>query len=400
MALGPDDASLNGEAAARPAASAMESLWRNFIAPETVNPAARPALLKAEAALNALVRGARLPAGLAAPAFKGDPASLRVQVYAASQGSAYNLEQRDALVASLRALGAAAEAGDESDFSLEQGPPAILVAPHEFITVSQELRKLADKSGRPGRRLLLINTAAVASEGFIAMAALNRAGAFVQWDLPSAVLLKAMGVPAYFMPPVFPADVKAPIPHFAKGGVHMERRVREFVPGERDDWEERPLDVASFNIYAPWLRASLAKVAQALSARACMLIRVEGGGLVRPPEGAFTSAVLARRAKIVLRLNANALGMDSCPASLWGAWLGGALLFSEPGLRIPGFSPRRHYVECAPQRLHEALAYYLDSEQGRAEALRIRADARQALAQHFPARRMALGLLGLLAGEA
>jgi hypothetical protein len=400
MAASLDKPSPQEEAARKRAGLAMDALWRNFVAPESLGPEARPHLLQAQSALDTLSRTGAFPRGLAAPAFRGDPAAMRVKVYAASQGTAYNLEQRDALVRCLRACGAAAEAGDEAGFGPDEGAPAILLGPHEFLRVSQGLRKLARDKGGHGRRLLMVNTTPVASEGFQALLAVGGGAAFVQGDLPSAVMLRAMGAPAYFLPPVWAADTEGPLPRFARGGVHVERRVREFVPGARDAWAERPLDLASFNIYTPWIKASLARLAPALSLRSCMLLRIQGNGEVVHPEGAYISAALARRAKIILRLGASPLGMDSGPASLWSGWLAGALLLSEPGFKHPGFVAGEHYVECPLERMPQALAFYLDTEEGRAEAGRIRDRAREALARHYPAGRLALGLLGLLAGEA
>ena len=377
---------------------ALIALWKNFMAPGSMLAEGRAHLEKAQAALDSLDEAAASFSILNVPGTLHAPPGIKVTVYAASRGTAFNIELRDALVANLARQGCAAMAGDEADFPPNEAIKALVVAPHEFYSVSSPFRELLVRRRSPGR-MLMVNTAPLASAGFKVMLALLNGDAFLQCDPQSVAVLRAFGYPAYFLPPAFPLDRLLPLPAADSVGVHLDGRTRRFLPDELGALSARPLDVLSLNDLTNLVRQRLCVLAPALSARNCMLIYNQVNARTMSTEPALIASGLAQRAKILLHLRPDRTGFDGGAASLWSGWLGGALVLSEPGCKVPGMEAGEHYVECGVEKIPEALDYYLDSTQGRLEAETIRANARVNLAGVYPPDRLVRGLMTLLAAE-
>ncbi len=325
----------------------------------------------------------------------------RATFYVSSHGNTFFTEMAEHLACGFRAAGAETRIVDEN---VEGLPPAgarehaIVVAPHEFFLLGDGPKRLSRRflarcslwlAEQPGseffamclwfarfaRRVLDVNPLTALAWGELGVSARALPLGWIDGfdDFADALEIEAPHVRASLAP-----EARAP--------VLVDRPLCE-----------RPIDVVFNGVLTQHRERFFARNAWFFSDLRCAFFmptpRIPISAHVASSLSAHDATALSQRSKILLNIHRSEM-----PYFEWhrlvvrGIWQK-ALVVSEPSLRVPGFEPGQHYIECELEQMPRKIEWLLRTEAGQAEAEAIRMRAFDALQRRYPLAAMAAAFL-------
>jgi glycosyltransferase involved in cell wall biosynthesis len=332
----------------------------------------------------------------------GAGAGHRVTLYVSTEGNAFFREMACHLAEGFRAAGAEARVADErAEIPLPDDTRrdhVIIVAPHEFFQLGDGPKRL---SFDLLRRASIWSAEQPGSIHFSMCLWYARFARRVLDANPlTAIVWEELGLPSR----AFPLGWVECFDDYADAAEIRSDSVRHaLAPDARSPIsvhrpiEERPLDVF-FNGVSTDRRAEFFAANAALFADLrCALYMPQKWHPVSEnlPSAldARDATALAQRAKISLNLHRSEL-----PYFEWhrivvrGMWQK-SVVVTEPSLRIPGFEPGEHYIECPLDAIPRKIEWLLRTKAGREELTAVRDRAFDALRSRYSLRAIAAAFL-------
>lgn len=326
----------------------------------------------------------------------------RVTLYVSSEGNAFFREMANHLAEGFRAAGADARVADErAEVPLPEDPRhdhAIIVAPHEFFQLGDGPKRL---SFDLLRRASIWSAEQPGSIHFSMCLWYARFARRVLDANPlTAIVWDELGLPSR----AFPLGWVDRFDDYADGAEIRSDAVRYALAPEArppisfdQPIDARPIDVF-FNGVSTDRRAEFFATNAALFADLrCALYMPQKW---HPVSETLPSALdardataLAQRSKISLNVHRSEL-----PYFEWhrivvrGIWQR-SVVVTEPSLRVPGFEPGEHYIECPLDEIPRKIEWLLRTKPGRAELAAVRERAFDALRTRYGLRGIAAAFL-------
>jgi hypothetical protein len=217
----------------------------------------------------------------------------------------------------------------------------------------------------------------------------------------TAVMLRMLGINAYFLPLGWDERHAASLP---RAHVRVRPPLLGMSPAERrlpktDNWADRPIDVLFVGTLSPRRSRIFARAARELAHYRCF---IHLPPIVRPIIAGSDDSLdardmsdLCRRAKIVLNIHRDELAYCEWHRVIFQAMRQGALVVTEPMMRVPGFTPGREFIAAEIRQIPQVIALLLGGKAGARRAAGIAARGRDALRRRFPAEKIARCTLDL-----
>jgi tetratricopeptide (TPR) repeat protein len=316
--------------------------------------------------------------------------SQRVGLYCSSQGNTFIREIADLIAATLTQAGHEVMRLNEQDTPPEQLNSHWIIAPHEFFYLGEGYRWAEHQQWLT--QAVMVNVEQPQTSWFSrAFDWLRHAAMVFDINVKSAALLKALGLPAEWLPlgylPNY-AALTAPtqLPEvLALRSLPPEWRYQ--LPDLEAPLSTRPIDLHFVGSLTARREQFFAQNAHWLSQHQCFWhIPAQDAPLMRAKEQVLeTPAVvgLSRRSKILLNIH-----RDELPYFEWqrlvfhGLWQN-TLVVTEPCHDIPGLVAGEHFIACALGDMATTIDWLLNSTEGQAIAERVRWAGHRALKEQF-----------------
>lgn len=324
-------------------------------------------------------------------------APVVLQILAHGRGNFFFTEIRDFLAAAWRRAGADVSVADERS-APAPGARAVVVAPHEFFGLGGH-----HPAWGSARDVVLVNTEQPQTRWFAAgMPRLLASPLVFDLNLQTALLLRALGVAAHFLPLGWEtrSDLARPRRLLPARGPFAGMSGRERRLNDDRSWRARPIDVLFVGTLSSRRAMVFARTATSLTRYRCFLHLPPGGRPLAPgSDDALTArdmADLCRRSKIVLNVHRDDLSYCEWHRVVFHGMRHGALVLSEPMMRVPVFAPGRDYLVAELADLPRCLAQLLSTSGGARRAARVAAHGQATFQRQFDAGRMARRTMELL----
>jgi SAM-dependent methyltransferase len=329
---------------------------------------------------------------------------LRVALLTGSRGNYYMDEIADHVGHGLMDLGVTAIRNNETFQDLDAVDYVIIIAPHEFFSpATPEFWKTALSSPK----VSVLNTEQLQTPYFArSLPHILQAGKVIDLNYQMAAMFQDAGLDTlYYLPGYVESSTSYPqSPELPRHPLteSLPKAVWDYSL-DRDEFASRPIDITFIGKVSPIRNEFLARNNSFLASRLCQIIYRQRNDPM--PLGSFTAemprvtSAIARRSKIVLNIHRNGIGyFEWMRIVCQGIWQKAAVV-SNRCLAHPIFKPNEHFFEESLSRIPKLLAWLLDTEEGRAEADRVRRAAFETLVQHCPLRASTVALLGFLQRE-
>jgi hypothetical protein len=330
--------------------------------------------------------------------------SLRVAVLTASRGNYYMDEIADHVGNGLIALGVIVIRNNETFRDLGAVDHAIIIAPHEFFLDAPTFWRTALSSPK----VSVLNTEQLQAGNFAkALPHILQARKIIDLNYQLAAMFQDAGLDTLYYLPGY-IENSTNYPQFPKLPRHpltegLPKAVWDYSL-ERDEFANRPIDITFLGKASSIRNEFFARNSSFFASRRCQIVYRQGdkpipaaSSLAR--EMPRVNSAIGRRSKIVLNIHRDAIGsFDWMRMVCQGIWQKAAVV-SNSCLAHPIFKPGVHFFEESLSRVPKLLAWLLDTEQGRAEADRVRQAAFETLVQRCPLRASSVALLRFLQGE-
>jgi hypothetical protein len=333
---------------------------------------------------------------------------LRVALLTGSRGNYYMDEIADHIAHGLMDLRVTAIRSNETFQDLDAVDYVIIIAPHEFFRPeTPELTPEFWKTALSSPKVSVLNTEQLQTPYFArSLPYILQAKKVIDLNYQMAAMFQDAGLDTfYYLPGYIENSTSYPqLPELPRHPLTegLPKAVWDYSL-DRDDLAERPIDIAFVGKASPIRNEFLAGNNSFFAPRLCQINYRQRNELM--PSGSFTAqmpclnSAIARRSKIVLNIHRDGVGyFEWMRVVCQGIWQK-AVVVSNPCLAHPIFKPGEHFFEESLSRIPKLLAWLLDTEEGRAEADRVRRAAFETLVKHCPLRASTVALLGFLQAE-
>jgi len=333
---------------------------------------------------------------------------LRVALLTGSRGNYYMDEIADHIAHGLRDLRVTAIRSNETFQDLDAVDYVIIIAPHEFFRPeTPELTPEFWKTALSSPKVSVLNTEQLQTPYFArSLPYILQAKKVIDLNYQMAAMFQDAGFDTlYYLPGYIENSTSYPqLPELPRHPLTegLPKAVWDYSL-DRDDLAERPIDITFVGKASPIRNEFLAGNNIFFAPRLCQINYRQRNELM--PSGSFTAempclnSAIARRSKIVLNIHRDGVGyFEWMRVVCQGIWQK-AVVVSNPCLAHPIFKPGTHFFEESLSRIPKLLAWLLDTEEGRAEADRVRRAGFETLVKHCPLRASTVALLGFLQAE-
>jgi hypothetical protein len=305
-----------------------------------------------------------------------------VGIYVNSLGNGFIKEIGADLASSLVAAGVNAKLFDQ-DSNIDDRPPlSVIMAPHEFFHLGAGRIWARDDIVRQS---FMFNTEQPQTIWF------ERGVPFMLMSLgvidicsQIAAMFTEAGVPAlHFNPEIIPQGNWLLPEDMTHAMVRVLPKQARTTPQPETSFLDRPIDVSFFGGTSSHREAFFVRNARFLAEHECYLYyrRFEG-----PHTNSARDGVLSRlgghvtaHSKITLNIHRDDYGFFEWHRIVKLAMAGGSVVASEPCLPHPLFKPGVHFFEETGRHMPDLLDWLLKSEDGQAQAEKVRTNALAAL---------------------
>jgi hypothetical protein len=333
-------------------------------------------------------------------------AHLRVAVLTASRGNYYMDEIAEHVCHGLTDLGVSAFRNNETFQQLDAIDYAIIIAPHEFFNPdTPEFWK----TGLSSQKVSVLNTEQLQTPYFArSLPYILQARKVIDLNYQMAAMFQDAAIDTFFYvagyvknSTNYPQSPELPRHPLTEG---LPKTVWDYSL-DRDDFAGRPIDITFIAKASPLRNEFLARNSTFFASRLCQIVyrqrnQVMPGGSSIMTQMPRVSSAIGRRSKVVLNIHRDAIGYFEWMRIVnQGIWQKAAVV-SNPCLAHPIFKAGQHYFEESLSRIPKLLAWLLDTEEGRAEADRVRRAAFETLVQCCPLQASSVALLRFLQRQA
>jgi hypothetical protein len=330
-------------------------------------------------------------------------AHLRVALLTGSRGTYYIEKIADHVGNGLIELGATVIRNNETFRDLGAVDYAIIIAPHEFFLGEPAFWNTALSSPK----VSVLNTEQLQTAYFAkALPHILQARKVIDLSYQLAAMFQDAGLDTlYYLPGYIENSTSYPqLPELPRHPLTegLPKAVWDYSL-EGDELANRPIDITFVGKASPIRDEFLARNSSFFASRLCQIVYRQRDETI--PAGSFAretprlNSAIGRRSKILLNIHRDAIGsFEWMRIVCHGIWQKAAVV-SNPCLAHPIFKPGEHFFAESLSRIPKLLAWLLDTEQGRAEADRVRQAAFETLVQRCPLRASTVALLRFLQGE-
>lgn len=284
------------------------------------------------------------------------------------------------LADALRRAGANPMIIDENYDISSSLPPCIIVAPHEFFLTGNGKDWFRD--GIVSQACML-NTEQIQTQWFDqSLPFLLMSRCVIDMYYHSTCTLRDAGVPTiHWVPDPPPRSLTSDVTEFTHpifSGFHLSDKLK--ATREPLGWDERSIDISFFAAESAKREMCLARYAESFSQYETFLYmrRFTSGPLSVAHGGdalVQLAAHISGNSKICLNIHRDEFGAFEWFRIVRIAMCAGGLVVTDHCLNVPNFKPGIHFIQEEARLIPEVVDWVLRTDEGRATANRITADA-------------------------